>query len=182
MIQKLILILAALLATSWAATLPQQGETRFNKQLDHFMLKVDEKLDETIQMNFPLMSDAMLLNGTSFQKGFLSAMGSLKSGLAARMRADIVDLVQETKSSRQVKGKFTFDEKTAFMDKIHGKWQASLDAELKSWSKDTLKQWIQKAQDIWVGFENEVKANLQKLKGFLERHNPFKKDVYVFLS
>ena len=176
MLQKLVLVFT-LLATSWAATIPGPSDSRFNKQLDHFMLKVDEKLEETVQVNFPLISDAMLLNGTGFQQGFRSAMGTFKTGLVTRMKSDVLSLVQETKASRTTKGKLTFDEKTKLMDQLHAKWEASVDAELKSWSKETLTQWLHKAQDIWIGFETQVKDNLKKLKAFLERHNPFRKNV-----
>ena len=188
--QYILIPLVALQATSWmvsASVLPkpdQQPElmqdSRINKHLDHFMAKVDDKLEESMQLNFPLLSDAMYLNGTSFQKGLFSALGSFKSGLLTRMRADIVSIAQEIQSTRQASPKFqrsTFEEKTLYAEKLNKKWEASMAAELKSWSTDHLTGWLHSAQDIWHGVENQVKANLLKLKEFLSRHNPLRKPV-----
>jgi hypothetical protein len=138
--------------------------------LDYFMLKVDEKLEETIQMNVPLLGSAMLLNETRFYRDFQLTIGSFKSGLITRMRSDIVELAKETKATRKANGQLSLDEKTDFVDKLQGKWEISLNKEIKSWTKQTLVDWAHKAKDLWVGFEDQVKTNLRTLKDFFERH------------
>ena len=100
---------------------------------------------------------------------------TFKAGLVGRMRSDVVDLVKETKESRHQKGKLTEDEKMTFADQLYDKWEASLNAQVKSWTKETFAQWVEKAKNTWIGFEDQVKDNLLKLKGFFERHSPLRK-------
>lgn len=179
MFKSLGFLLLVLIHAASSASVPEQTEARWNRHLDHFMLKVDEKMDESLQMNMPLMSHAMFLNGTKFEKGFLSAVGSLKQSIMKRMRSDFVELAQETKQTRQEKGPLSMDEKMAFSDKLHDKWDQSVENEVKSWTKQTFANWAHKVQDLWSGIEAKVKENLSKLKDFIQRHNPLRKNVYV---
>jgi hypothetical protein len=175
---KYLFLLATLLASALSIAIPEEAETRFNKHMDHFMDKVDDKLEEVIQINFPLLSDAMLVNNkTVLNNGLRSTMVSFKHGLRQRMRKDIVDLVAEIKETRESKDPLSMEEKMEFSDKLQKKWDASLAAEMRSWMKQSFTGWVDKAQKAWIGLEEKVKSNLEKLEAFVKRNHPAKKKM-----
>jgi hypothetical protein len=142
------------------------------------MKEVEAKLDAVIDQAVKQLKSILMLDDSSdVSGGLLENIAEFRKKLVIDLEKDLIDVVEQFKSSRSSDGPLSDDESYEFLELLKTRWEGTLAKDLEEFQKTILPKWVSSVRDFWKGLEKKVLDKIDKFKQHVHKTSPRASDT-----
>jgi hypothetical protein len=146
----------------YSAPSKQALNLRQDAGLNSALTSMKPRSDFAIRQSFNDLQKTLDLQDQQVVEDLQSQLEAFRDGFLSHMESILADQIKLTLASK--KDYLTTEEKNGLITLLHQSWTQALHEDLENWRKTELAAWIQNAQQLWVGREEDMNERIEAFK------------------